>query len=119
MSDYRVVLAREGRKELTIPEARLWFFLRDRRLHFHKFVRQKIIGRYRADFYCHEQRLVIKLDGASHEGADAQAYDLERTQWLEAQGIRVLRFQNRAVMSNLQAILETIKQQLLEPTEQP
>ena len=116
MSDYRVVLAREGRKELTIPEARLWFFLPDRRFHFHKFVRQKIIGRYRADFYCHEQRLVIELDGTSHDGTDAQAYDFERTQWLEAQSIRVLRFQNRNVMNDIQPILEIIKQQLLEPT---
>ena len=116
MSDYRVRLARDGRKELTVPEARLWFYLRDRRFHFHKFVRQKIIGRYRADFYCHEQRLVIELDGASHDNRNAEEYDLERTQWLEAQGLRVLRFQNREVMNDTQLILKTIKQQLLEPT---
>ncbi len=106
---YRVQLAREARRNLTPFEAKLWHALRDRRLEYRKFVRQKIIGRYRTDFYCHEERLVIEVDGSSHDLPEAQEYDTERTAWLEAQGFRVLRFQNADVMRNLEGVLMAIR----------
>jgi very-short-patch-repair endonuclease len=112
MASYHIILAKESRKALTPAEARLWFYLRSRKLEFRKFVRQKVLGRYRADFYCHEELLVIELDGASHDNGEAQTYDLERTRWLEAQSIRVLRFQNHEVLKNTRAVLECIKQNL-------
>ncbi len=94
---------------MTPAETKLWSRLRDRRFEFLKFVRQKVIGRYRADFYCDDERLIIELDGSSHDSPEAQAYDLERTQWFEAQGYRVLRFLNEDVMRNFPAVLEAIK----------
>jgi very-short-patch-repair endonuclease len=94
---------------MTPAETKLWSRLRDRRFEFRKFVRQKVIVRYRADFYCDDERLIIELDGSSHDSPEAQAYGLERTQWLEAQGYRVLRFLNEDVMRNFPAVLEAIK----------
>jgi very-short-patch-repair endonuclease len=113
MPNYRLQLARDGRKNATPAEARLWFHLRDRRLDHRKFVRQKVIGRYRTDFYCHEERLVIELDGSSHDSEDSQEYDLERSDWLEAQGFRVLRFRNEDVMRQLGSVLEVIRGALI------
>ena len=97
---------------MTPAEAKLWQRLRDRRLEYRKFVRQKIIGRYRADFFCDEAMLIVEVDGSSHDTPEAQIYDLERTQWLEAQGYRVLRFSNEAVLRHLPAVLESIKSHL-------
>lgn len=94
---------------MTPAETKLWSRLRDRRLEFRKFVRQKVIGRYRADFCCGDENLIVELDGSSHDSPEAQTYDLERTQWLEAQGYRVLRFPNEDIMRRFPAVLESIK----------
>lgn len=106
---YRVQLAREARTKLTVAESRLWWRLRDRRFEYRKFVRQKILGRYRVDFYCHDEKLIIELDGGYHDSNDQQIADQLRTQWLESQGLKVLRFQNEHIMQNLEAVLEDIK----------
>jgi very-short-patch-repair endonuclease len=106
---YRVQLAQEARVKMTPAESRLWWRLRDRRLEFRKFVRQKILGRYRLDFYCHDEKLVVELDGLYHDSSDQQLADQLRTEWLESQGLKVMRFQNEDVMKNLESVLEVIK----------
>jgi 5-methyltetrahydrofolate--homocysteine methyltransferase len=83
--------------------------LRDRRLEFRKFVRQKILGRYRLDFYCHDEKLVVELDGLYHDSSEQQLADQLRTEWLEAQGLKVIRFRNEDIMKNLESALEVIK----------
>ena len=100
--------ARELRRPLSPPEAKIWSRLRDRRLDGHKFRRQHPIGSYILDFYCQEQRLVVELDGDSH--ASQVDYDRRRTEWLEARGYRVLRFTNREVANNLEGVLGAILQ---------
>ena len=106
---YRVQLAREARANLTSAESRLWWRLRDRRLEFRKFVRQKILGRYRVDFYCHDEKLVVELDGLYHDSSEQQIADQLRTEWLETQGLKVIRFRNEDIMENLESVLEVIK----------
>ena len=59
--------------------------------------RQKAIGPYIADFYCHRARLVVELDGSQHYSEEARAYDERRTAFLATQGIEVLRLQNRTI----------------------
>ncbi|MCA9920176.1 MAG: endonuclease domain-containing protein [Anaerolineales bacterium] len=98
--------AREMRREPTEPERRLWQKLRRKQLDGYKFRRQHPIGRFIVDFYCHEAKLVVEVDGDSH--AFQEAYDAARTAWLEAQGLRVLRFDNQTVMKNLDGALELI-----------
>ena len=87
--------AKELRKSMTKQERHLWYdFLRD---NSPRFQRQKTIRSYIVDFYCHEAALVIELDGSQHYEAHAKAYDDERTRFLEAAGLSVLRFPNAMI----------------------
>ncbi len=99
--------ARELRRELTPIEAILWQRLRSRRLADLKFRRQHPIGPFITNFYSAERKLVIEIDGDTH--AEQGRYDASRTAWLEKQGIRVIRFNNRDVLNNLSGVLEMIK----------
>jgi very-short-patch-repair endonuclease len=83
------------RRDQTSSEARLWGELRNRRLGGWKWRRQAPIGPFIVDFYCPDARLVVELDGPQHQ--ESRAYDARRTQYLEAQGLRVIRFGSEGV----------------------
>lgn len=98
--------AKELRRPMTRHERHLWYdFLCDYPL---RFQRQKTIGNYIADFYCHEARLVVELDGAQHYEEQAKGYDAVRTQFLEAAGLCVLRFPNAAVDRDFEGVCAAI-----------
>ena len=100
--------ARELRKQMTKEEAHLWHqFLRGFRPRFH---RQYIIGNYIADFYCHQARLVVELDGAQHYDPPTIEYDQKRTAYFNAQGLSVLRFTNLDVTRRFQDVCDAIFQ---------
>ena len=109
--------ARALRQGQTDAESRLWAMLRHRRLGGWKFRRQHPIPPYVADFYCDEARLVIELDGSQH--AAAVEHDDRRTRYLQARGLRVLRFWNNEVLTQTEAVLEHIWKTLHEPSPQP
>jgi len=71
--------------------------------------RQKPLGEYIIDFYCHEFRLVIEIDGDTHAGEEAQIKDEVRTKYLEGQGLRVLRFSNREVLNNIEGVMKVLQ----------
>jgi very-short-patch-repair endonuclease len=98
--------ARNLRKNRTDAENRMWYFLRNRRLNGYKFVREKVIGKYIADFVCREKKLIIEVDGGQH--MTAAAYDQQRTKDLEAIGYQVIRVWNNEVHENIQGVMETI-----------
>ena len=98
------------RKSLTAAEAVLWKNLKGRQLLGKKFRRQASIGRYIVDFYCQESRLVIELDGARHFSITIDDYETVRTQYLEAQGLKVIRFENKELYENFEAVLERIRE---------
>ncbi len=98
--------ARAMRREPTKAENLLWQRLRRRQVGDYKFRRQHPIGRYIVDFYCHEARLIIEVDGDVH--AFQEAYDAERAAWLEGQGYQLVRFSNLDVLQNLAGVLEAI-----------
>ncbi len=100
--------ARQLRKEQTDAERLMWSLLRDRRLAGFKFRRQHPVERYILDFYCHEARLAVELDGGQHNEPDARARDEQRASFLEARGIRVLRFWNNDVLNNTEGVLQAI-----------
>ncbi len=102
-------LARAMRHELTWAEKALWRHLRNRKLEGVKFRRQQPVDRYILDFYCAEKRLVVELDGGQHDVPDEREYDRVRTQFLEAEGLKVLRFWNSQVRGNLPWVLESIR----------
>ena len=98
----------------TDAEARLWLLLRDRRLAGHKFRRQHPIPPYVVDFYCGEAKLVIELDGSQH--AEANERDARRTRFLEQHGLRVRRYWNNTVLTDIELVLQDIWNALHEPS---
>jgi very-short-patch-repair endonuclease len=98
--------ARTLRAETAPAEQKLWQRPRDRQLDGLKFRRQVPLGQYVADFVCREARLVVELDGPSHD--EREDHDAQRTLFLEAQGLRVIRFLNEDVHQDIDAVLRTI-----------
>ena len=104
---------RELRRQLTIAEAHLWNHLKDRSLRGRKFRRQHSVGSYVLDFYCPGERLAVELDGAAHDHEAAQDHDALRTRFLQGAGIRLVRFENREVIENLEGVLLVIASQFM------
>jgi adenine-specific DNA-methyltransferase len=109
-SQRRTNLSRRLRSATTDGEAQLWFHLRNRQLEGFKFRRQHAIGPYVADFFCYDTRLVIEVDGSQH--MENEAYDAERSRYLEGLGLRIVRFTNAEVMGRTSLILEEILRHL-------
>ena len=91
--------ARHLRNCGTKSEAYMWQILKNKRLGY-KFNRQKPILHYIADFYCHELSLVVEIDGASHNGDEAQRHDTRRDHDMKALGLSVVRLQHNDVIEN-------------------
>ena len=101
-----VPLAKQLRKEMTKEERHLWYdFLRS---HPARFSRQKVLGKYIADFYSARAKLVIELDGSQHYEEGNGRKDAERTAFLEGYGLRVLRIPNNEVNQNFRGVCEYI-----------
>lgn len=111
--------AKEMRKAMPEPEMLLWMELRAGRFQGIKFRRQKVIGRFIADFASNDPKLVIEIDGDTH--ARREGYDAERTHLLKQQGYRVIRFSNSDVMENMDGLLERLSAIVdeLRPTPPP
>ena len=97
--------AREMRKEMPVAEALLWNRLRGDRLGL-RFRRQHRIGSYIADFYADAAKLVIEVDGDSHD--ERAEYDEKRTYWMSQRGLTVVRYTNEEVLKNLDAVAQSI-----------
>src|SRR5215831_19910710 len=102
--------ARRLRRQQTDAERILWCCLRGRRLADWKFKRQVPIDGFIVDFVCADAKVIVELDGSQHAVRTRQ--DEERTKTLEAMGYLVLRFWNNDVMSNLEGVLEEIRNAL-------
>jgi very-short-patch-repair endonuclease len=100
---------KELRNNLTPAEAILWKALQRKQLEGRKFRRQHSIGNYIVDFYCASEKLVIELDGAGHFTPEGSDRDEKRDAYLNNMGLQVIRFENRDIFNNLDAVLELIK----------
>ncbi|WP_017669192.1 DUF559 domain-containing protein [Sandarakinorhabdus sp. AAP62] len=105
--------ARTMRKAATPAEQALWHLLRDRRFSGHKFRRQVPVGPYIADFLCFADRPIVEADGGQHA---ENAHDEARTRWLEAQGLRVLRFWNHETLTQRAMVAERLFLALTHPS---
>ncbi len=101
--------ARFLRTHLTETEDLLWQALRNRKCNGLKFRRQHPFEEYILDFFCLEKKLVVEIDGEYHLLKDQREYDENRTAFLEESGLKVIRFTNEEVKSELSKILEEIK----------
>jgi len=109
-------VARKLRKHSTDTESYLWRYLRDRQIEGFKFRRQQPVGSHIVDFVNFEKKVVIELDGGQHT---LHPGDKIRDEWFLAEGYKVLRFWDNEVFSNLEGVLETIRDALLTPHPNP
>jgi very-short-patch-repair endonuclease len=100
--------AKELRAAQTEAEEKLWPHFRNRQLNGKKFRRQHAIANYVLDFYCHECKLTVEVDGNYHKSEEAREYDKARTALLHEHGITVLRFWNEDVIKEIEKVLEKI-----------
>ena len=101
---------KELRKHSTAVECVLWNALKNKQVENLRFRRQHSIGPYIMDFYCPSIKLCIELDGGIHDQPAEQSRDDFRTQYINRQGITILRFSNSAVYYSINNIIESIKQ---------
>lgn len=100
--------SRELRQTSTEAEKLLWERLRNRKLNGLKFRRQHPIDKYIADFYCHEKKLIVELDGAVHDINENAGYDKARTVELGGLKINVIRFRNEEIDNSMESVLKKI-----------
>jgi len=100
--------ARALRKSMTDAEQALWGKIRQKQVHGLQFYRQKPLLSFIVDFYCPKAKLVIELDGSQHFEPEHQIKDQARDAQLAALGLRVLRFDNRQVLKEMDAVLAVI-----------
>ncbi len=98
--------ARELRKRMTLSERMLWNRLKSRQVHDLQFIRQKPIDEFIVDFYCSKLKLIIEIDGITHN--DKQEYDLKRQNKLEKLGLNFLRFEDRYVVENINNVIRIL-----------
>ena len=102
--------ARTLRKGMTRAETLLWRYLKAGHLNNLPFRRQAPMGAYIVDFVCHGVRMVVELDGETHDFEARALGDQARDAWLELRGYVVLRFTNEQVLSNLEGVLTVIRE---------
>jgi very-short-patch-repair endonuclease len=109
--------AKNLRKKGVLSEVLLWNQLKGRKMDGYHFMRQKPIGDYIVDFFCDKLRLVIEIDGESHDGRFL--YDAERQEFLESIGFTVLRFNDADVKRDMANVLLAIEGWIEAAYKQP
>ena len=111
-----VPFARELRKNMTKEERHLWYdFLKTYSI---KFTKQKVLGKYIADFYCAKANLVVELDGSQHYEDEGLINDKNRTEYLKQYGISVIRISNLDVMKNFEGVCMYIDNEVKQSLSQ-
>ena len=117
--DEQLDFARGLRGQMTAAETAMWRILRDRGIGA-KFRRQCPVGPYVADFACVAARVVVEIDGRSHDGPERRQRDRERDAWFAAQGWRVVRFDDDGVLAGGDLVVTRIRKELLRvPSSDP
>lgn len=104
-------IAKTLRKRLTDTEQVLWKYLRANQVEGLKFRRQEPIGNYIVDFICYEKRIIIEVDGGQHSVNKEK--DNKRDKWFKEQGFKVLRFWDNEVLTNIEGVLEVLRNNCL------
>jgi 5-methyltetrahydrofolate--homocysteine methyltransferase len=104
--------AKRMRNQPTEAEELLWKILPNKQLDGYKFRRQHIIGQFIADFICLKKNLIIEVDGLHHQLPENKTSDEQRTKWLNSEGYRVIRFKNEEILTNLDYVLNKIREAL-------
>ncbi|MDB6061453.1 MAG: hypothetical protein JWM78_1556 [Verrucomicrobiaceae bacterium] len=112
------LLARNLRRTMTEAEQLLWRRLRHKQLRGMQFYRQKPLLDFIVDFYCPQAKLVIELDGSQHLDSEHVVKDQIRDSRLTSLELNVLRFDNRQVVLEIDAVLTVIELAMISSTRQ-
>ena len=104
------------RNNMTKEEKHLWYdYFKKCPV---KFSRQKVLGKYIADFYSAEAKLVIELDGAQHFEKENRVYDEKRTEFLEQYNLKIIRIPNGEINTNFEGICRYLDKQIEQSLSQ-
>jgi very-short-patch-repair endonuclease len=106
--------AKELRHRQTAAETILWERLRRNQLHGLHFRRQEPLAGFIADFYCHDARFVIEVDGSIHAQVDQVGYDAARDEVLTTYGLQVMRVTNAEIQGELESVLKRIAAECIQ-----
>ena len=101
-------VSRHLRSNMTDAEEKLWYHLRRKQILGVQFYRQKPLLNFIVDFYCSVAKLVIEIDGSQHNEPENKLKDKQRDELLNNQGLKVLRFDNRQVLLEIDSVLQVI-----------
>ena len=104
------------RRYPTEAESALWTCIQSNGLNRH-FRRQHIVGDYIADFICLKEKLIVEIDGGYHLQKEQIVFDQARTEWLQEQGFKVIRFKNEEVLCDTENVLKRIKEEFTTNTK--
>ena len=110
--------AKELRQKETKAEKVLWSFLSNHQLKV-KFRRQHPVSQFIVDFYCHELKLVIEVDGGIHLKKDNREYDQMRTEHLQSFNLHLMRFTNSMILENTEQVISQIRSKIQELKNRP
>jgi len=102
-------LATDLRNHQTHAEKALWFVLKGKSVFNYDFHRQKPFGNFIYDFYCNKLKLVIEVDGISHEDEDVKRNDRDKDEYAKDNSFQILRFTDDEVLGNIEKVIEIIK----------
>ena|SRR5690554_1903588 len=105
-------MARILRKNMTTAEAKLWDNLKGNKLRGLKFRPQHPILIFIVDFYCHQLKLVIEVDGGYHEKEEQKALDIERSDLLKELEIHIIRYTNSEILNDMEEVMDKINSEI-------
>jgi len=105
--------SRELRKGENLAEVLMWQRLQKRQFLGLRFARQKPLGYYIADFYCHSAKVIIEIDGKSHD--DKVEYDKERDEYMQAAGLKTIRIFAKEVLTNIDGVMVYLEKEMNSP----
>lgn len=109
VEEYKKKQARALRKNMTEAESILWEQVRNKKLYGLKFRRQQVIEGFIVDFFCHELKLVIEIDGEIHESSSQREIDEYRRKVFTLRGLKEIRFKNEDIINSINDVLAKIK----------
>lgn len=109
---HHFLLAKQLRHRMTQAEILMWDQLKNKQFKGYKFRRQHPIHYFIVDFYCHALKLVVEIDGKYHESEEQKKEDLNRTELLQFQGLKIIRFSNEEVMSDMDLVIKKLEEEI-------
>ena len=109
---HHFALAKQLRVKMTLAELLVWEQLKNKQFKGYKFRRQHPIHQFIVDFYCHELKLIIEIDGKYHDSEEQKELDAKRSELLKFQGLSEIRFTNEDVINNISKVLKMLEEKI-------